>query len=103
MKTELHLAQEFGAYLADGERAADFRTREIEPHLGFSGEIIFDFTGIRTANSAFMNALLSKVIEHHGERILDFLTFKGCNRSVQALVESAIDLGMLKFGEHARA
>ena len=103
MILQLSLAQDFGAQLGDGSRAAEYRAQRIDPNIVTCDEIVFDFTGVRTANSSFVNALVTAIAERHGERILDKLTFKGCNRTVRVLVEGAIDLGLQKRAERAAA
>ena len=97
MKLELSLAEEFGAHLADGARAAEFRQRRIEPYVDLTREIVLDFTGVRNSNSSFMNALVAGMVEQHGAGVLDHLVFKGCNPPVRVLVEAAIDLGLRKI------
>ncbi|WP_158305449.1 STAS-like domain-containing protein [Opitutus terrae] len=94
---ELRLAQEFGAHLADGEAAARFRLTRIEPYVAISPRITLDFTGVRSANSSFMNALVAGLVEQHGEAALARFVFKGCNPMVRVLVEAAIDLGLQKI------
>lgn len=84
------LIKEFGGvHLADGEVAARIRASHIEPHLSSSDEVTLDFSGVRNANSSFMNALVAGVVEQHGEAILDRLVFKGCNPVLRVLIESA--------------
>lgn len=97
MTTELRLADEFGAHLADGPRAAAFRSEKIEPLLEQPGDIVLDFSNVRNANSSFTNALLSGLIEKHGEGVLEQILFKGCNPVIKVLVESAIQLGIGKL------
>lgn len=94
---ELQLAKELGIHLADGETAARFRQARIEPYVSLCPEITLDFTGVRNANSSFMNALVSGLVEQHGEAVLDRLIFKGCNPVLRVLVEAAIDLGLQKI------
>ena len=92
-----HIAQVLGAHLADGSAAAAFQHSRIEPLLQVPGEdIILDFSGVRNSNSSFMNALLSGLIEKHGEPALERLLFKGCNPVITVMVESAIELGIQK-------
>lgn len=93
---ELQLAQEFGAHLADGEIAARFRLTRIEPYVTICPQITLDFSGVRNANSSFMNALVAGLAEQHGEAILNRIVFKGCNPMIRVLVEAAIDLGLQK-------
>ena len=58
---------------------------------------MLDFTGVRTANSSFVNALVAGLVEQHGEQMLKLLVFKGCNPVLRVLVEAAIDLGLQKI------
>lgn len=96
MKLELNLAEEFGAGLADGALAAEFRQGKMAPYAGICSEIVLNFTGVRNANSSFMNALVAGFIEQHGPQVLDRLVFQGCNPVLRVLVESAISLGQEK-------
>lgn len=98
MKLELDLAEEFGPRLANGTRAAEFRLGRMDPYAALCTQIELDFTGIRSANSSFVNALVSGFIEQHGPQVLDKLVFKGGNPVVRVLVESAISLGVEKHG-----
>ena len=101
MNSTLHrdIAAEFGAVLADGARALAYRHRNIEPYIDRYGKVILDFSGVRTSNSSFMNALVSGVIEQHGQPVLNKLVFKGCKPTVRVFVESAIELGLQKKSE----
>lgn len=96
MKQELHLKDDFGNHPADGEAAAAYRLSRIELYLGLCDQVVLDFTGIRNANSSFINALIAGVIENHGLHVLEKLVFKGCNPILRILVEGAIDLGLQK-------
>lgn len=93
---DLHMAQEFGPHLADGDAALRFRLTRIEPYAAICPRLTLDFTGVRNANSSFMNALIANLIEQHGEGLLQRLVFKGCNPMVRVLVEAAVDLGLQK-------
>ena len=103
MKLELNLLKELGPHLADGEAAAAFRRSRIEPYVSICPEITIDFTGVRNANSSFMNALIAGVVEQHGEAVLERLIFKGCNPLLRVLAEAAIDLGLQKIADRVRA
>jgi hypothetical protein len=97
MKQELSLAEEFGTHLADGATAASYRMARIEPYVGMCDEIVLDFSGVRHANSSFVNALVAGLVEQHGRDVLKVLVFKGCNPVVKVLVEGAIALGLQKI------
>src|SRR5947208_1359726 len=97
MKMELHIGNDLGTHLADGFAAADYRRGRIDPYVDICSEIVLDFTGVRTANSSFVNGLLAGFVEQHGPEILRRVVFKGCNPVLQALVQAAIDLGLTKI------
>ncbi len=64
---------------------------------------MLDFTGVRHGNSSFVNALLTGLIEEHGEALLERMTFRGCNPLLRVLVEGAIALGIGKHDRRAKA
>lgn len=103
MKHHLSLAEDFGPRLADGAEASKYRHSRIEPYVAICDQIELDFTGIRNANSSFVNALLAAIFEQHGESVLQKFVFKGCNPLVRVLVEGAIDLGLQKCEGRIRA
>jgi hypothetical protein len=103
MKLELKLADEIGTHLADGAQAVAFRMVRIDPYVGMNAEIVLDFTGVRHGNSSFVNALLTGLIEEHGEALLERLTFRGCNPILRVLIEGAIALGLEKHDRRAKA
>jgi hypothetical protein len=97
VNVDVQFAQEFGPHLADGEAAARFRLTRIEPYASLCDQLTLDFSGVRSANSSFMNALLAGLVEQHGEALLDRIVFKGCNPMVRVLVSAAVDLGLQKL------
>jgi len=99
MNAELLLVEDFGSHLADGASAAAYRVQRVEPYMTICPEVILDFTGVRSANSSFMNALISGLVENHGQQAFSVLVFKGCNPVLRALVEAALDLGLQKNAE----
>lgn len=102
---EIHLREEFGSHLSDGAEAYRFRVVRIDPYLALNSceRLVLDFNGIRVANSSFMNALVSGLLEQHGEGALHKLVFRGCLPLIQSLVQSAVDLGLTKHGERVNA
>ena len=99
MTHELHLRDEFGPRLSDGSEAYRYRVSKIDPYLALCDQVVLDFTGIRNANSSFVNALISGLLEQHGGETLGKLVFKGCLPTIQVLVQSAVDLGITKHAE----
>lgn len=105
MTHEIHLREEFGSHLSDGTEAYAFRIASIDPYLSLDTceRLVIDFTGVRMANSSFVNALISGLFEQHGEVALHKLVFRGCLPAIQILVQSAVELGLAKYGEGSRA
>jgi hypothetical protein len=99
MTKVFQLREEFGPALSDGEIAYRFRVMNIEPFLTSGALIDIDFTGIRVANSGFVNALIADLFEQHGAALLDKMVFRGCLPTVRVLVQAAVDLGMIKHQE----
>jgi hypothetical protein len=101
MNHEIHLREQFGPRLSDGLQAYGFRVSNIDPYLNLPNcdQVVLDFTGIRIANSAFVNALVSGLLEQHGQDVLNKLVFRGCLPTVRFLVEAAIEPGMCKHAE----
>ena len=91
-----HLAEDCGTILADGSKALAYRHRQIDPYIGLCEKVTLDFSGVRSANSSFMNALISGLLEQHGEPVLEKLVFKACKPAIAVLVEAAIELGLSK-------
>jgi hypothetical protein len=101
MTHEIQLRDEFGPRLSDGSLAYGFRVSKIDPYLSLPNcdQIVLDFTGVRIANSSFVNALVSGLFEQHGSEALGKLVFSGCLPTIRVLVEAAIELGMSKHAE----
>jgi hypothetical protein len=97
------IAEEFGSVAADGLAALAFRNRNIDPYLTLCDRIVVDFTGVRSANSSFVNGLVTGLVEDNGEAVLSKVVFKGCNPTLQVLIESAIHLGLCKRNERLLA
>jgi hypothetical protein len=99
MTHEIHLRDEFGPRLSDGSEAYRFRVSKIDPYLAICDQVVLDFTGVRSANSSFVNGLVSGLFEQHGAQTLGKLVFRGCLPTIQVLVQSAVDLGIIKHAE----
>ena len=93
MTLHVQLSKEFGNFLADGEKAAAFRYRQIDPFVHSHDQIVLDFEGVRNVNSSFANALIANLVSQSPE-VLKKLHFPNCNPRVRVSVESALALGM---------
>lgn len=96
---EVNLHSEFGNCPCDGSHAYAFRIANVDPYLSICETVEINFSGVRTTNSSFVNALLVGLFEQHGPVLLQKLIFRGCLPTVHVLAQSAIDLGLMKHQE----
>lgn len=94
MVTEFRMCDEFGRICANGDKAFDFMKERVVPALEHGDTIVFDFSGVRSINSSFSNALFGKMIAIRGKALLDQLRIVHCNESVKPIIESALYLGL---------
>ena len=99
MKKAYQILAEFGTSPSDGAEAYAFRVANIDPYVSLCELIDLDFTGVRIANSSFINALISGLFEQHGAGHLSKLVFRGCLPMIQLLIQSAVDLSLMKHQE----
>ena len=97
MKLHIRLSDEFGDFLADGEKAAAFRYRRIDPYVQLHEVIDLDFTGIRNMNTSFANALIANLISQEPDS-LKKLHFSNCNARIRVAIEAALALGIDRLG-----
>jgi hypothetical protein len=88
----IQLSDEFGTFCADGEKAAAFRYRRIDPFVHCHEQIVLDFQGVRNMNSSFANALVANLVSQNPE-ILPKLHFANCNPKIRVSIEAALELG----------
>jgi len=91
---ELHLAKDFGDYLAEGSCAVEYRLRNVDPFFDVYETFVFDFEGVRGMNSSFANALIVPLFARHGVEVLKKIRFRHCAPVVKLMLESALTLGM---------
>lgn len=99
MNRELHIASSFGAFCADGTRAAAFRMREVDPFLHAYEQFTFNFEGVRNMNDSFANALIAPLVEQLPADYRSRIRFKGCSSVVRLAVASALALGRQRASE----
>lgn len=101
MNLHIQLSEEFGDFLADGEKAAAFRYSRIDPFIHSHQQITLDFLGIRNMNSSFANALIANLISQSPE-VLSKLHFANTNPRVRVTIEAALSLGVERLNEKTR-
>jgi hypothetical protein len=94
MTLVLNIGAEFGGFCADGEAAARYRERHVDPYVAMADRIVLDFAGVRNANTSFCNALIGNFVILHGAETMQKLRFKNCRDNVKVLVCAALDLAL---------
>ncbi len=87
---EINIFEKTGKFAVSKDIARDIRLNELLPALE-KDEIVLNFQGVDSATQSFIHALLSDVIRNKGINILDKLTFKDCNKTVQKIITIVIE------------
>jgi len=95
---QIQLSGEFGDFLADGEKAAAFRYRYVDPFIHSHEKITLDFHGVRNMNSSFANALIANLVSQSPE-VLPKLHFINTNPRIRVTIEAALALGVERLNE----
>lgn len=90
MKT-ITLFDRTGPYAENKDVARDIRMNVLMPELEKNENIEIDFHGIQTVTQSFVHALLSEVIRKFGVAVIDKLTFKNCDPSIQQMITIVTD------------
>ena len=80
-----------GAFAENKDQAQTLRNDQIIPALNRGEEVILDFEKIDAATQSFVHALISDLFRNYGNDILDRLSFKNCNETVQKIIEIVVD------------
>lgn len=89
--TTLRLADHFGAFAEDKDRARELRRNVILPALKLQKEVILDFENIETVTQSFIHALISETIRKYGSEVLDSIAFKSCNNTIKVIIDIVVD------------
>lgn len=79
-----------GAFAENKDIARDIRTKIIFPALE-KEEIILDFEKVESTTQSFIHALISDLIREKGDEVLDKMTFKNCNETVQKIIGIVVE------------
>lgn len=80
-----------GAFAENKDIARDIRIKEIMPALKNSEDIILDFEEVNAATQSFIHALISDAIRKFGNEVLDHISFKSCNDTIQKIIGIVVD------------
>ena len=71
--------------------ARDIRIQDITPALDKNEEVTLDFEGVESATQSFIHALISEVIRSFGNKVLENIYFKNCNKNVQNIINIVVE------------
>lgn len=80
-----------GSFAENKDVAQSLRKEEIIPALNNGDSIVLDFEGIDAATQSFIHALISDLIRIYGNEVLDKMSFKNCNQTVQKIIGMVVD------------
>lgn len=88
---EIKILSLVGDFAENKDFAQEIRLKKIIPELTKGGEVILDFEGVDSATQSFIHALISGAIRKFGVEILDKISFKNCNLTVQKIINMVTD------------
>ncbi len=82
----IKLFEQVGSFAENKDIAREIRLRKIIPALEKGEEIILDFENINSATQSFIHALISDLMRKYGNEVLDKISFKSCNETIQKVI-----------------
>ena len=80
-----------GAFAENKDVARDVRLQQIVPALELREDVVLDFQGIDATTQSFIHALISDLFRKYGSDVLDRVSFKSCNETVQKIITIVVD------------
>ena len=80
-----------GSFAENKDIAQTLRKEKIIPSIDKKEEVILDFEKIDAATQSFIHALISDLIRNYGHDILDKISFKNCNLTIQKIIGILLD------------
>lgn len=87
----IELFKMVGGFAENKDIARDIRVEQIVPALEKGEEVIIDFQQINSATQSFIHALISDLMRQYGNDILDRISFKSCNETIQKVIGIVTD------------
>lgn len=91
MTVTIKLAPLVGTFAENKDLARDIRNEKIVPALEGKKDVILDFSGIDSATQSFIHALISELFREYGDEVLENISFKNCNPTIQNIIGIVID------------
>ncbi len=84
-----------GNYAENKDIAKDIRLKNILPVLKSRNKrIVLDFDGVDSTTQSFIHALISEGFQKYGEKALNKIEFKNCNKAVKSLITTVINYSL---------
>jgi hypothetical protein len=80
-----------GSFAENKDKARELRIKNLQPALEKGREVVLDFNGVEGATQSFVHALISQLIREFGSDVLDVVTFKNCNETVQKIISIVVE------------
>jgi hypothetical protein len=87
----IKLFKQVGYFAENKDIARDIRLKKIVPALDKGQEIILDFEHINSATQSFIHALISDLMRQYGNEVLDKISFKSCNETIQKIISIVVN------------
>ena len=90
---QIKLFESVGSFAENKDMARNIRMEKLIPAIDKGEEIILDFKKIDSATQSFIHALISDLrnIRNYGSEVLDKISFKNCNETVQKIINIVVD------------
>ena len=89
--TIIKLFNRVGKFAENKDIAKEIRIKQIIPSLKKGEGVILDFENIDSATQSFIHALISDLMRHYGNEVLDKISFKSCNETIQKVINIVTD------------
>ena len=89
--TRIKLYKKVGVFAENKDLARDIRLKKIVPALERNRDVVLDFENIEGTTQSFIHALISDLIRKYGSEVLEKISFKSCNETVQKIIGIVVD------------
>jgi hypothetical protein len=85
-----------GSYAENKDHARDIRVKQLIPTLTLRTppQVILDFMGVDSSTQSFIHALISDIFQKYGEKALDIIEFKNCNKVIKSIITTVINYSL---------
>ncbi|OGQ22910.1 MAG: hypothetical protein A3I05_08510 [Deltaproteobacteria bacterium RIFCSPLOWO2_02_FULL_44_10] len=88
---EIKIFKETGSFAENKDKARDIRLHTIIPALEKKQKVILNFEHVDSATQSFIHALISDLLRKYGTEVLDDISFKACNTTLQKIITIVVD------------